>query len=564
MLQRQVSSRSDLDNLQSTQTQAGKRTRTDASGLASEATCVAESACSNRSVVTQERMSDWVPSSLLGAMGLDEPQPRGASQNGGTQGVIHRKGDMAGQGTPGEVFGAAASGPAAEIPFKQEMESAFGEDFSSVKAHLGQGSAMASIGAHAATQGETVAFGTNSPNKELVAHELTHVVQNRRDGTQEVAGKSQLSSPGDASEKEADLVASKVASGERVSMRGGSGRGEMGHSCECSGAGCAACGNATSKEPSGPVSGVARAVVYRAVAESASHADSAQAKGAVDQAVALLRGPARQVAQNKGSAASTAERTLAVDQMLARLTAATSGPAAGNDASGEEQQPSSLQLLALVQQLQSGFANAASLATPRGTANEEEESGSPPPAVSAQTVKDGVGEGKEGKHQGSSTGGMIQRQTAPPPFDCNSLLQEIIEFINVLKQRSAELIADAQGLQWNHWGVGDAHPTYGSVEGHQDQFRGRQRGLRRRLNDWNSNNCGGGPPLLPADAWDWATRPAPSPTPRPNPAVQRTVEVVATGVGVGAGLYVAYRVIRFLPSLFPPLWWTIPANAVAP
>jgi hypothetical protein len=31
----------------------------------------------------------------------------------------------------------------------------------------------------------------------------------------------------------------------------------------------------------------------------------------------------------------------------------------------------------------------------------------------------------------------------------------------------------------------------------------------------------------------------------------------------GAG-YIAYRCIRMLPSLAPPLWWTIPANAATP
>ncbi|EMM4700304.1 Rhs family protein, partial [Escherichia coli] len=25
-----------------------------------------------------------------------------------------------------------------------------------------------------------------------------------------------------------------------------------------------------------------------------------------------------------------------------------------------------------------------------------------------------------------------------------------------------------------------------------------------------------------------------------------------------------YRVIRFIPSLAPPLWWSIPANVVTP
>ncbi|MFJ1214043.1 RHS repeat-associated core domain-containing protein [Burkholderia pyrrocinia] len=39
--------------------------------------------------------------------------------------------------------------------------------------------------------------------------------------------------------------------------------------------------------------------------------------------------------------------------------------------------------------------------------------------------------------------------------------------------------------------------------------------------------------------------------------------VVKTAAGVGAA-YAAYRAIRMIPSLVPPLWWTIPANAMTP
>jgi len=35
---------------------------------------------------------------------------------------------------------------------------------------------------------------------------------------------------------------------------------------------------------------------------------------------------------------------------------------------------------------------------------------------------------------------------------------------------------------------------------------------------------------------------------------------VAAAVGVVAGGYIVYRCVRMLPSLFPPLWPTIPAN----
>jgi hypothetical protein len=82
------------------------------------------------------------------------------------------------------AFAAATSGPAAQVPFRADMERSFGEDFSSVRAHLGGGArpGLDALNANAAAQGETVAFGTASPDRALVAHELTHVVQQRRGG----------------------------------------------------------------------------------------------------------------------------------------------------------------------------------------------------------------------------------------------------------------------------------------------------------------------------------------------------------------------------------------------
>jgi hypothetical protein len=43
-----------------------------------------------------------------------------------------------------------------------------------------------------------------------------------------------------------------------------------------------------------------------------------------------------------------------------------------------------------------------------------------------------------------------------------------------------------------------------------------------------------------------------------------TGKVVAAGVGAAAGGYILYRAIRMAPSLFPPLWPTIPVNAAVP
>ena len=69
-----------------------------------------------------------------------------------------------------------------ELPFRAEMEAAFGADFSAVKVATGQRDAMAALGAEAATVDEEVSFAEATPDRRLVAHELTHVIQNRAAG----------------------------------------------------------------------------------------------------------------------------------------------------------------------------------------------------------------------------------------------------------------------------------------------------------------------------------------------------------------------------------------------
>src|SRR5690242_19889852 len=72
---------------------------------------------------------------------------------------------------PAETFAKATAGGGSEIPYRSEMEGAFGQDFSGVRSHVGKGAAMDSLGAHAAASGESIAFGSASPDKHTVAHE---------------------------------------------------------------------------------------------------------------------------------------------------------------------------------------------------------------------------------------------------------------------------------------------------------------------------------------------------------------------------------------------------------
>ena len=131
---------------------------------------------------------------------------------------------------------------------------------------------------------------------------------------------------------------------------------------------------------------------------------------------------------------------------------------------------------------------------------------------------------------------------------------------NLLK-RYWDLRNNVGGLPQTTPSQPDPHYGFRSIEGEQHQFNGRQQGLRNRLDKWNTDGCGD----PPSGAWDWATREVPAADPKP--LSDSTRQMVDTTVKVGATVsagYIIYRVIRMIPSLFPPLWETIPANLAIP
>src|SRR6516162_4201657 len=104
---------------------------------------------------------------------------------------------------------------------RTRMESAFGADFSGVRIHTDARAdgLSQSLSARAFTTGRDVFFrqGEYSPGsssgRELLAHELTHIVQQNGDGIQR---KMTVSEPGDAHEIEADQMASAVMQQEHA------------------------------------------------------------------------------------------------------------------------------------------------------------------------------------------------------------------------------------------------------------------------------------------------------------------------------------------------------------
>ncbi|MEU8700491.1 DUF4157 domain-containing protein [Streptomyces sp. NPDC048680] len=114
-----------------------------------------------------------------------------------------------------DVLGTA--GRPLEQPVREDMEARFGTDFSDVRLHndaTAQRSA-AEIGARAYTSGNHIVLGGAKTDEHTLAHELTHVVQQRSGpvaGTDDGTG-LKLSDPSDRFERAAEANAHRVMAG---------------------------------------------------------------------------------------------------------------------------------------------------------------------------------------------------------------------------------------------------------------------------------------------------------------------------------------------------------------
>jgi hypothetical protein len=112
------------------------------------------------------------------------------------------------------IEGARGGGSALDGGVRTSMESAFGADFGGVRVHTDSGAdaLSRSLSARAFTTGNDIFFRSGaydpgaSGGRELLAHELTHVVQ-QADG---IRAALTVNEPGDQYEDEADSVAGQV------------------------------------------------------------------------------------------------------------------------------------------------------------------------------------------------------------------------------------------------------------------------------------------------------------------------------------------------------------------
>lgn len=110
---------------------------------------------------------------------------------------------------------------------RKSMESSFGADFSSVRVHSGSEAAAAakSVQAQAFTVGDNIVLGEGKSTSDTrtLAHELTHVVQQRQGEVpgESIGGGIKLSDPGDWAERQAEATADHVTSGGGSSAHAG-------------------------------------------------------------------------------------------------------------------------------------------------------------------------------------------------------------------------------------------------------------------------------------------------------------------------------------------------------
>jgi filamentous hemagglutinin len=108
--------------------------------------------------------------------------------------------------------GAAPSATApSELPHRAEMERSFGRSLDHVQAYTGMAAELAPHGAQALATGNVVAFADAKPAPPIVAHEVTHAVQNQQAGMAAPMASGVVAPRDSAAEAEADAIAGQVA-----------------------------------------------------------------------------------------------------------------------------------------------------------------------------------------------------------------------------------------------------------------------------------------------------------------------------------------------------------------
>lgn len=151
-----------------------------------------------------------------------------------TSPTVHRKADpLAGQVLADGLRGSAPSDPLVSnesiqpapqprerFPHQKRMERAFNTSFEDIKVVTGDRSVRDQLGAEGIAQGNTIRLADTHPNAETVAHELTHVQQQRGQSNPAIApAKLDTGDNTSPQEREAEQASKIAATGSSVHVR---------------------------------------------------------------------------------------------------------------------------------------------------------------------------------------------------------------------------------------------------------------------------------------------------------------------------------------------------------
>lgn len=146
---------------------------------------------------------------------VQSAHPQGAQQSIGLNADLLALQRSAGNSAVNNMIPSLGGGSSLPKELRSEMEQRFGEDFSKVRVHTGKDAAASTreMGARAYTVGRDVVFGggryapSTNEGKQLLAHELAHVVQQSRGGA------APPMAPGAAHETDAARAAAAAVGG---------------------------------------------------------------------------------------------------------------------------------------------------------------------------------------------------------------------------------------------------------------------------------------------------------------------------------------------------------------
>jgi hypothetical protein len=150
----------------------------------------------------------------------DEEEPVQRAPEDEEEELVQTKADPGAEGGPvsestaSAIQGMRGSGAALDSGVRDRMEAAFDTSFADVRVHAGPdaGALNRSLSSKAFTTGSDVFLGpdASASDSQLLAHELTHVVQQRSMGAAISGGGMRAGAADDAYEQEADTAATRA------------------------------------------------------------------------------------------------------------------------------------------------------------------------------------------------------------------------------------------------------------------------------------------------------------------------------------------------------------------